>query len=149
LSSIAREFPEGIVLCDPGLIAGTDHVEAVLLQTTEYWKRNERLVRNGSLEILMRITCKRQISEAIAASKLVETDAVAILGLVSSAKEIKKSFAQLSALCKNLTLDNSLLILTREKSMKLKQFHGLPTSLSLVKLQTALREKSLLLNFSK
>jgi len=131
------------------MIAGIEHVEAILIQTKEYFDRNERLVRNGSLDILMRITCQKQISEAISASKITNTETVAILGLVNSENEIESSIERLCSICKTVTSDNSLLELNKEKATKLKRFHRLPSSLSRGKLQIALQERSILLMFSK
>ncbi|HXQ92850.1 MAG TPA: KEOPS complex subunit Cgi121, partial [Nitrososphaerales archaeon] len=149
LTAVAKEFPEGVVLCNPGLIAGIGHLEEILLQTKEYWDRNQRIVRNGSLEILMRITCQRQISEAIVASQIADTETVALLGFVASENEIEASIERLYSACKSIVTDNSLLDLTREKASKLRRFHRLPSSLPLDKLQTALQERSILLIFSK
>jgi tRNA threonylcarbamoyladenosine modification (KEOPS) complex Cgi121 subunit len=149
LTTVAKEFPEGVVLCNPGRIAGIRHLEEILIQTREYWDRNLRIVRNGSLEILMRITCQGQISEAIDASQIADTEAVALLGLVASEKEIEASIERLYSICKSMMSDNSLLELTKEKAMKLRQFHRLPSSLTFDKLQTALQERSILLIFSR
>ncbi len=131
------------------MIAGIEHLEAILTQTKEYFDRNQRLVRNGSLEILMRITCQRQISEAIAASHIEDTERVAILGLVHSEREIETSIERLYSICETVVLDNSLLELNKEKAARLKRFHRLPSSLTMDKLQTALQERSILLMFSK
>jgi tRNA threonylcarbamoyladenosine modification (KEOPS) complex Cgi121 subunit len=131
------------------MIAGIEHVEAILIQTKEYFDRNERLVRNGSLDILMRITCQKQISEAISASKIANTETVAILGLVNSEKDIESAIYRLYSTCKAAITDNSLLELNKEKATKLKQFHQLPGTLSRERLQTALQERSILLMFSK
>jgi tRNA threonylcarbamoyladenosine modification (KEOPS) complex Cgi121 subunit len=149
LTVVAKESSEGVVLCNPGLIAGIGHLEEILLQTKEYWDRNQRIVRNGSLEILMRITCQRQISEAIVASQIADTRSVALLGLVASDKEVEASIERLYSTCRSIVTDNSLLEFTKEKATKLRRFHRLPSSLPLDKLQTALQERSILLIFSK
>jgi tRNA threonylcarbamoyladenosine modification (KEOPS) complex Cgi121 subunit len=145
----AKSLPEGVVLCDPRLIAGVEHVEAVLLQTAEYWKRNERLVRNGSIEILMRLSCRGQIEEAIKASGIQNTDRVALLGLVSSLEEAEKLVQQFILEYEPSASEVSLLELNRTKAMNLKPLHSLPSSLSDRDLQIALQERSVLLIFSK
>ena len=149
LASYARSLPEGIVLCDPKLIAGTEHLEAVLLQTAEYWKRNQRLVRNGSIEILMRLACKSQITEAVKASNISDTDKVALVGLASSQKQVEKLIQDLLSEYVSAKIDPDLLRLGVGKARSLKKLHGLPSWLTNGQLQTALQEKSVLLIFSK
>ena len=77
--------------CDIEIIAGPEHIEGVLNQAAEYWDRNETLAKNRSIDLLMRITCKKQIIEAVSASGLSRTGAVAIFGYVGNESHIEKS----------------------------------------------------------
>jgi len=149
LTAFAKTLPEGVVVCDTGIIAGLRHVEAILLQTREYWRRNEKLVRNGSIEILMRLSGKNQISEAVRVSKIQHTKSVGLLGLVSEIAEIDKTVARLESMYQTTSQNLKLLELDREKARRLKKLHGLPLSLSDRALQLALQELSVLLIFSK
>ncbi len=149
LTSFAKTLPEGVVLCDPGIVAGIDHVEAILLQTREYWKRNERLVRNGSIEILMRLSSRGQISEAVEASGIKSANSVALLGLVTTVLEVQNVIDRFLSVFGSVVQDMNLLRLDRQKASKLKKYHGLPSSLSKEDLQVALEERSVLLMFSK
>lgn len=149
LTSFAKTLPEGVVICDPALIAGVEHVEAVLLHTREYWRRNERIAKNGSIEILMRLTGKSQISEALEASGIRKAKSVAMLGLVSSEEAAEEILARLTSTFKSAVIDRRLIDLDPAKSGRLKKFHGLPDTLSDQELQIALEEKSVLLIFSR
>ncbi len=149
LTSFAKTLPNGVVLCDAGIVAGLDHVEAILLQTLEYWTRDERLVRNGSIEILMRLSGKSQISEAIGASHIQSTDSVALLGLLSNGEDVLEAVNRFQTNFSTATLDSKLLELNRRKAKLLKKDHGLPASLPDKDLLVALQELSVLLIFSK
>lgn len=149
LSEFARSLPEGVVLCDPGMIAGLQHVETVLLQTREYWKRGQKLVRNGSIEILMRLVCRSQISEAVEASGIKRSSSVAILGLVSNQSEVENQIENFSSIYGSGKQDISLIEMNRQKRTRLKKFHKLPGSFSDDQVRVALQEMSVLLNFSK
>jgi tRNA threonylcarbamoyladenosine modification (KEOPS) complex Cgi121 subunit len=148
LTAYAKTLPEGVVICDTGIIGGINHVEAILLQTKEYWKRNEKLVRNGSIEILMRLSARNQISEAVKDSKIQKSKSVALLGL-SEKTEIEKIISRFQSTFKTTSQNLKLLELNREKSRRLKKLHGLPVSLSDGALQVALQELSVLLIFSR
>jgi len=137
-----------VVVCDTLNIAGLEHAEAILLQTREYWQRNQKLVRNGSIEILMRLSGKKQISEAVEASGIRETDSVALLGL-ANVEEIPKLVEFFQTTFQNSMQDLKLLDLDREKARRLKKAHGLLASLPDKKLLIALQELSVLLIFSK
>lgn len=149
LSSFAKTLPEGVVICDPALIAGLEHVEEILLQTREYWRRNERIAKNGSIEILMRLTGESQISEALKASGIKEAKSAAILGLVSSKQQAEEIIQRFSSTFERVISNPRLLELNQEKSRRLKKFHGLPDRLSDEQLQVALEEKSVFLIFSR
>ncbi len=116
LTAYAKTLPEGVVLCDTGIIAGINHVEGILLQTREYWKRNEKLVRNGLIEILMRLSGRNQISEAVEDSKIQNTKSVALLGLVSEYAEIEESIARFQSTFKTTSQNLKLLELRSRKS---------------------------------
>jgi len=149
LRSFARTLPEGIAICNPDLIAGIKHVETILIQTREYWKRNERIAKNGSIEILMRLTGRSQISEAVEASGVNEMRAVAMFGLVSSEAVLSNMVERFSSAFETAVIDHHLLELSPSKSKRLKKFHRLPGSISDRELQIALGEKSVLLIFSR
>jgi tRNA threonylcarbamoyladenosine modification (KEOPS) complex Cgi121 subunit len=122
LTETVKSLPEGVVICNPRIVAGMEHVQAILLQTKEYWKRDERLARNRSIEILLRLCCRGQISEAVDASGIKETDEVALLGFVASeaeAKQISDKFERDF----QASPDLELLSLTPEKSAWLSHFH--------------------------
>jgi tRNA threonylcarbamoyladenosine modification (KEOPS) complex Cgi121 subunit len=138
-----------VVICDSGIIAGIEHVESILLETKEHWKRNEKLVRNGSIEILMRLTCKSQITEAIEASGIKEANSVALLGLLSSENDVKKTVNEFMSEVETTGQDLKFLEIDRQKASKLKRLHKLPNNLTKDQLQIALQEKSVLLIFSK
>jgi len=148
LTSTAKNLPEGTVICNPRLIAGLEHVEAVLLQTREYWKRDERLARNGSIEILMRISCSSQISEALEASALNNVNKIALLGLTSSLKEADRIVKRFQSEPYLAVASPDLLGVDERKAIWLKKFHGLPQNLSDNQLRVALQERSVLLIFS-
>jgi tRNA threonylcarbamoyladenosine modification (KEOPS) complex Cgi121 subunit len=149
LTAFAKTLPEGVVLCDPKIVAGISHIEAILLQTREYWLRNQRLVKNGSIEILMRLSGKSQIMEAVEASGLKDTKAVALLGFASTEKEIQGIARGFLSTFKSASQDFRLLELNKGKAKWLKKFHELPLSLTEKELLIALQELSVLLIFSK
>lgn len=149
LTDYAKRLPEGIVLCDSKMVASTQHIESILLQTIESWKRNIRLVRNGSIEILMRVTCRGQISEAVRLSGIENIKEVALFGLTRSINRVREVIRNFSLSFENAIEDPSLLDLTSSKSKRLKELHGLPKTLKIEDLQTALQERSVLLVFSK
>jgi len=147
LTAFAKSLPEGVVLCNPKIVAGISHIEAILLQTREYWLRNQRLVHNGSIEILMRLAGKNQISEAVEASGIKNTKAVALLGLVPSEEEMENAVGEFLSAFKSARQNVRLLELNQEKAKWLKKFHNLPLSLSDKELLIALQELSVLLIF--
>lgn len=144
----AKKLPEGAVLCNPRLVAGLEHLESVLFQTREYWKRGERLARNGSIEILMRISCRSQISEAVQASGLKRANKIALFGLSSSLSQVRKLYEEFRSEFPQAIPSLNLFALKKEKSVWLKKYHELPNSLSDKELQVALQERSVLLIFS-
>jgi tRNA threonylcarbamoyladenosine modification (KEOPS) complex Cgi121 subunit len=149
LTAIAKSLPEGVVICGSSIVAGIEHVEVILIQTHEYWKRNQKIARNGSIEILMRMACKAQISEAVEASHIDKTDSVALLGLVESVDTAQFVVEKFLTTIKPASQDISLLGLDRAKFISLKKFHQLPSKLSKAGLLVALQEKSVLLIFSR
>jgi tRNA threonylcarbamoyladenosine modification (KEOPS) complex Cgi121 subunit len=149
LRSTARSLPEGVVVCDIEIIAGPEHIEGVLKQAAEYWDRNETLAKNRSIDLLMRITCKKQIIEAVSASGLSRTGAVAIFGYVGDESHIEKSEESIRTLAKDSEEKEELLSPGQERQNHLKEFHKLPGWLSKDQLLIALKEKSVLLIFAK
>ena len=149
LRATAKSLPEGVVACDIALIAGPEHVEGVLNQAAEYWDRNETLAKNRSIDLLMRITCEKQIIEAVSASGLSRTGAVAIFGYVGNESHIEKSEEIIRTFARDSEAKDELLSLGQERQNHLKEFHKLPVWLNRDQLLIALKEKSVLLIFAK
>jgi tRNA threonylcarbamoyladenosine modification (KEOPS) complex Cgi121 subunit len=149
LQSVATRFPEGIVLCNPDLVAGTDHIMGVLNQAKEYWQRDESLARNRSIDLLMRITCKKQIAEAVASSRISKTNFVAIFGFAKTRTQIEKSEEIIRSIAKSSERDDEILSMNKKKLEYLKEFHKLPKWFDEAQLLIALNEKSVLLAFAK
>ncbi|HVB11579.1 MAG TPA: KEOPS complex subunit Cgi121 [Nitrososphaerales archaeon] len=147
--SASKKLLEGVIICSPKLIAGQDHIDAILSQAKEYWLRNETLARNKSIDLLMRITCQRQISDALVASGISNADALAIFGLVKTESEIKDAVEIIRSVAKDMKRSDNLLSLDNEKQKFLQKFHKLPRWLSKDQLVVALKEKSVLLVLSK
>jgi hypothetical protein len=97
----------------------------------------------------MRITCKKQIIEAVSASGLSRTGAVAIFGYVGDESHIEKSEESIRTLAKDSEEKEELLSPGQERQNHLKEFHKLPGWLSKDQLLIALKEKSVLLIFAK
>ncbi len=147
LKSLAKRLPEGVLLCTPQIIAGPDHARGILIQASEYWKRQLPLARNRSIDLLMRISCSAQISEAIKASNLEETKAAALLGIVKDLAEIEaheKRLLELGAMRKD-----SLILLDRKKERFLRKYHSIPEFTPVEQFPTLLQEKAVLLVFDK
>ena len=149
LNPVTKELPEGVIICQPILIAGLEHLDGILLQASQHWKRGQFLARNKSIDLLMRVTCKRQISDAIAASGIKKTDNLAIFGLVDSEAVIENSMNVLKSHVGVLKVRDELLALSKSKEKYLKSFHRLPSWLSRDQLVSALKENSALLVLSK
>ena len=146
---ITRELPEGVTICRPTIIAGFDHIEGILQQANQLWNRGQVLARNKSIDLLMRVTCKRQISDAIIASGITKTDSIAMFGIVDSESKIDESVRVINERFAPLGKNDDLLLLTNVKEKYLKKFHRLPTWLSRSQLLSVLKEYSALLVFSK
>ena len=84
LTPLTSSLPDGVVLCDSEIVAGIDHVEQILFQASDYWQRKGKIARKKSIDLLMRITCQRQINDAIILSKISKTKSVVIFGIVQS-----------------------------------------------------------------
>lgn len=149
LSSVAKELPEGTAICQPRMIAGFEHLQGILQQAREHWHRGQLLARNRSIDLLMRITCKRQISEAIVASGIERCDTIAIFGLVDSEAHAEQAMRIMESRVGSVQRRDELLLLTKDKEKYLKSLHKLPSTLSRDQLLSVLRENSALLIFSK
>ncbi len=149
LRSTAKSLPEGVVVCDPELIAGPEHVEGIVNQAAEYWDRNEALAKNRSIDLLMRVTCKKQIADAVSASGISRTGAIAVFGYVGNESHIEKSEEIIRTFAKDLEAKDELLSLSQKRQKYLKEFHKLPRWLNEDQLLIALKEKSALLVFAK
>ncbi|MGI0091627.1 MAG: KEOPS complex subunit Cgi121 [Nitrososphaerales archaeon] len=149
LREVSKKLSGGTVICSPSLLAGREHIEAILVQAKEYWSRNQFLARNKSIDLLMRATCKRQISEAVSASGISNVDRVALFGLIEKAESIDESESTLMSQVGTLKRRDELLLLDSQKVKFLKKFHGLPNWLERDQLLSMLRESSVTLIFSK
>lgn len=149
LHSTAKSCPEGIVLCSPVLIAGSGHIEGILSQAKEYWTRGEALARNKSIDLLMRITCKKQILEAVDSSGLSNAESVAIFGYADGKGQIEKSIEAIRLLANGLERCDELLGMSEKKGAYLRKFHTLPKWMNDDQVVVALKEKSALLVFVK
>ena len=145
VSQFAKQVPQSVVLCTPRIIAGNQHVFPILSQSHESAKRGILLARNRSIDLLMRITCRSQISEAIIVSEISKTDRLAIFGFVKDESEIDAIHSRLRDQFGEIERKDSLLLLTKEKAKFLKQLHKLPSWLNDDQLFVALKERSALL----
>lgn len=140
LRDTAKSLPEGIALCSARFVAGPTHVEWVLRQASESWVRDLFLARNRSIDLLMRLTCQRQISIALAASGIDSTSEIILLGLRSkffSGLSIEQKLTELSAQRYDKILD-----LDSRKMNFLKSFHSLPEWVTAAQIPFFLLEKS-------
>lgn len=147
LSHVARGLVEGVAMCTPRYIAGPEHARRILIQASEYWKRDMKLARNKSIDLLMRITCQSQISTALKLSKVSDAKQIGLFGLVENAGDAELSMSKLLAL--GAIRDDSLLKLDPRKEIFLKKFHNLPKWCTGNQVLDLLEEKSVLLVFSK
>ena len=145
LRKTAEQIPESVVVCTPMIIAGPEHVSAVLSQVQESSKRGISLARNRSIDMLMRITCRKQISEAIALSEVAKTDKYSLFGLVLKESILNEIQGIISDQAGEMKRNDSLLLLTKDKAAYLRKLHGLSESLTDDQLLVALKEKSALL----
>jgi tRNA threonylcarbamoyladenosine modification (KEOPS) complex Cgi121 subunit len=148
LTSLTRRIPDGVVVCDSRMIGGIEHLEHVLFQANDYWLRNAELARKKSIDLLMRITCQRQINDAIDLSKISRTDSFALFGMVKSIATLEKLLQEVTTFSPRAKRNNALLELDREKVDFLKKVHKLPKALGKDRVLVALKEKSALLVFS-
>jgi tRNA threonylcarbamoyladenosine modification (KEOPS) complex Cgi121 subunit len=147
LTLVATSLPEGIVLCDSRLVAGPAHIRALLLQAAEYWARGLFLARNKSIDLLMRLSCQSQISQAIEMSNLRRAKSIALLGIVNDPKQIDDAGSEIMRLGGKPS--DSGLFLTKKKEKFLRNLHGLPDAITSDQLPLMLAEKSVLLIFDK
>jgi|SRR5579872_32468 len=148
LTPLTRTLPDGVVICDSRVIGGIEHLEQVLFQATEYWLRGGEIARKKSIDLLMRITCQRQINDAIDISKINATDSFAIFGIVKSTAEIEEILQLVTARYPSAKRKDSLLAVDRAKLNFLRKLHRLPKSATKDQIIVAIKEKSALLVFS-
>jgi tRNA threonylcarbamoyladenosine modification (KEOPS) complex Cgi121 subunit len=148
LAPLTKSLSEAVVVCDSNIVAGTAHIEQVLLQAHEYWKRHGEIARKKSIDLLMRITCQRQISDAIALSKIEKTNVCAIFGIVRTIDMIGKSLKVIESNFPSAQRDDTLLDMGKKKTEFLRNVHRLPKSFNKSKVLVALEERSVLLVFS-
>lgn len=149
LSNIAKGLPEGVTLCIPLLIAGLPHIEGVLKQAAEYWNRRLQLARNRSIDLLMRVTCQKQIADAVQLSGLARTSAVVVFGLVDPAFNVEAMLNDLLFKLGGAVAQEDLLVLADDKVRYLKKVHSLPEWIRTDQIVPILLERAVLLAFSK
>ncbi len=147
LSSFSLNLNPGIALCLPKYIAGSEHVRRILVQASEYWKRETILARKRSIDLLMRITCQSQIASALKLCNISCIKQIAMFGLVQSASDVELLSSDINSLG-GFPADD-LLRLTSVKKEFLSKFHNLPEQCNTSQLIDYLEEKSVLLVFSK
>jgi tRNA threonylcarbamoyladenosine modification (KEOPS) complex Cgi121 subunit len=143
LKDTASKLTEGIALCSPKLLGGKDHAKLVLIQALEYWKRNQSLARNRSLDLLMRISCTSQIESAIDMSSLDVAKKVAVIGLAENAEiieEVERALKDMGGL-----RDDRLFALGKSKELFLRKIHKIPDIVKSDHVADWLAEKSILL----
>lgn len=145
LSQLAKRLPLSVVLCTPRIIAGNQHVYSVLSQAQESTKRGTLLARNRSIDLLMRITCRSQISEAIDMSEISMADKLSIFGFLRDESEMDAMDRRLRGAAGEIVRNDRLLLLTKDKAKFLKRLHKLPARLNDDQLLVALSERSALL----
>jgi tRNA threonylcarbamoyladenosine modification (KEOPS) complex Cgi121 subunit len=149
LSSIVKTIPEGIVICSSELIAGQEHVEAIMNQAERAWEEGLKLARNASIDLLMRITCRGQIQDAVELSGLTKARNIAIFGLANSGEDVQSALNSIQDFAGSMKRRDDLLSLDKEKEMYLRKIHNIPKSIRSDQLVTVLKEKSVLLAFDK
>lgn len=149
LSGVAKGLPDGIAISSPKLVAGVAHVNEILIQAKECWHRNQQLARSKSIDLLMRITCKGQISEAIASSGITNANSIVIFGFAKDKSQIQTAVELISTVAGVTRRSDHLLEMSREKSKFLREFHKLPKWFNDNQILVALKEKSVLLVFAK
>lgn len=147
LTTISKSLPEGTAVCSSMFVAGIDHLEFVLRQAAEYWARGYFLARNRSIDLLMRITCQRQISRALEVSGVREISEVAVYGLSRGEASVSSSEEMLTEL--GAIRNDAKLELNPQKLSFLKKFHQLPEWVPRDRLALILQEKALGLVFEK
>jgi tRNA threonylcarbamoyladenosine modification (KEOPS) complex Cgi121 subunit len=145
-ADIANNLSEGVVGCAYAYVAGIRHITGILDQALEYWARRIYIARNRSIDLLMRITCQPQISNALLASKA-SSKAIAVFG--ASTDEINEQEAVTVMEKAGGKRDDSLLQLTSDKVKFLRRFHNIPAHVPRDQIADLLAEKSVLLVFSK
>jgi tRNA threonylcarbamoyladenosine modification (KEOPS) complex Cgi121 subunit len=149
LSTIVKTVPEGVVICSSELIAGQEHAEAVMNQAERAWAEGLKLARNGSIDLLMRITCRRQIQDAVVLSGLTKARNIAIFGLANSREDVQNTLNLIQDFAGPMKRSDDLLSLDEEKEVYLRKIHDIPKTLRSDQLVTVLKEKSVLLVFDK
>ncbi len=140
LKEAAANFPQGIAICSSQLVAGASHVEWILRQAAESWVAGLSLANNKSIDLLMRISCQRQITKALEASSLGNVSEVVVFGLCKSQGSLDTVEEKLIELG---GLPNDNIINHDQKRLKfLKEFHGLPDWIISDQLPWLLVEKS-------
>lgn len=149
LRTVAKQLPEGVVICSPNLVAGEEHIMGILNQAETSWTQNISLARNRSIELLMRITCRNQISEAVIISGLTRIKDIAMFGLVNDINAENSARKIIEEYSGHLNRNDDLLLLNKKKELYLKRLHKLPGDFTAIQLLVALKEKSVLLVFAK
>jgi tRNA threonylcarbamoyladenosine modification (KEOPS) complex Cgi121 subunit len=140
LKDEAEKFPEGTVLCSSGLVAGKQHIEWILRQAAESWAAGSFLAKNKSIDLLIRISCQRQITKALQASALGQVSEVIAFGLPRFKQSqclVESRLVELGAIRNDQVID-----LDDKKVKYLLKFHRLPRWITPYQLPGFLLEKS-------
>ncbi len=98
-------------LFNPALVAGYAHLEFARIHTDTAFKRGENIAREYFIEFLVRLSGRRQIEKALDIGIRKGTN----LGIMGEEEVIMM-------IEKDLTRDDSLLLLTEEKEEKIREF---------------------------
>jgi hypothetical protein len=115
-------------------------MEWILRQAADSWAARSFLAKNKSIDLLIRISCQRQITKALQASALGQVSEVIAFGLPrfrESLSSIESRLAELGAIRNDQVID-----LVDKKVKYLLKFHGLPHWITPYQLPGLLLEKS-------
>lgn len=135
------------MLCSAKIVFGPEHAREILIQAAESWSRDLPLARNKSIDLLMRISCQSQITEAIKASELEKSRDIALLGLVKTVSEIQH--IERGLFSKGAKRKDSVILPNKRKENSLRKLHDFPESVSKDQLSYLLAEKAALLILDK
>jgi tRNA threonylcarbamoyladenosine modification (KEOPS) complex Cgi121 subunit len=147
LTLLSRQIPPRVAMCHSSHIAGLPHIEGVLQQASFRWSRGIELARNSSIELLMMISGRKQIAEAITLSDLKGTDRFAVFGMLESESKISDLFSLIETKLDKVRRNDNLLLLDEKKKKTISKAHEVSPQISADHLVTMLNEESAILVF--